>query len=73
MAEAAREAIVVNARVIEGLPNAMYRVELETETRGQAVVHVAGSSSLLRVLPGDGVVVELMPFDMSRGRIVRRR
>ena len=73
MPEAEREAMVVNARVIEGLPNAMYRVELETETRGQAVVHVAGSASLLRVLPGDGVVVELMPYDMGRGRIVRRR
>jgi len=73
MPEAEREAIVVNARVLEGLPNAMYRVEFETETRGQAVVHVAGSSSLLRLLPGDGVVVELMPYDMSRGRVVRRR
>ena len=73
MPEAEREPIVVNARVLEGLPNAMYRVELETETRGQAVVHVAGSSSLLRLLPGDGGVVELMPYDMSRGRVVRRR
>ncbi|HLA79250.1 MAG TPA: translation initiation factor IF-1 [Vicinamibacteria bacterium] len=73
MAEAERDVMVVNARVIEGLPNAMYRVELETEKRGQALVHLAGGSSLLRVLPGDGVVVELMPYDMGRGRIVRRR
>jgi translation initiation factor IF-1 len=73
MPEAEREAIVVNARVMESLPNAMYRVEIETEARGQALAHVAGSSSLLRLLPGDGVVVELMPYDMSRGRIVRRR
>ncbi len=73
MAETGREATVVNARVIEGLPNAMYRVELETETRSQALVHLSGGSSLLRVLPGDGVVVELMPYDMGRGRIVRRR
>ncbi len=68
-----REALVVNARVLESLPNAMYRVELETESRSQAVAHVAGDSSLLRVLPGDGVVVELMPYDTTRGRIVRRR
>lgn len=68
-----RETLVVNARVLESLPNAMYRVELETESRSQAVAHVAGDSSLLRVLPGDGVVVELMPYDTTRGRIVRRR
>jgi len=65
--------LVVNARVLEGLPNALYRVELETETRPQATVHVASGSGLLRILPGDAVVVELAPYDPGRGRIVRRR
>ncbi len=62
----------VNARVVEALPNALYRVELENESRGHATAHVS-SQSLLRVLPGDAVVVELMAYDMTRGRIVRRQ
>jgi len=62
----------VAGRVIEALPNAMYRVEIEGEHRAQVVAHVA-SPALLRVLPGDGVVVALMPYDPARGRIVRRR
>jgi len=37
------------------------------------LAHVSGGSSLLRLLPGDAVVVELMPYDRGRGRIVRRR
>ena len=65
--------VEVNARVLEGLPNALYRVELETESRPQATVHVASGSGLLRILPGDVVVVELAPYDPGRGRIVRRR
>ena len=63
----------VNARVLEALPNALFRVQLETETRSQALVHVGAGTSLLRVLPGDAVVVELMPYDPGRGRIVSRR
>ena len=63
----------VEARVIEALPNALFRVELLGERRGRATAHVAGSSGLLRVRPGDEVVVELLPYDMTRGRIVRRR
>jgi translation initiation factor IF-1 len=62
----------VNARVVEALPNALYLVELESEGRARVTAHVSGSA-LLRVLPGDGVVVELMAYDMTRGRIVRRR
>ena len=73
MPEAAGEATLVNATIKEALPNALYRVELETETRGEATAHVAGPSSLLRLRPGDAVVVELMPYDMTRGRIVRKR
>jgi translation initiation factor IF-1 len=48
-------------------------VELLGERRGRATAHVAGSSGLLRLRPGDEVVVELLPYDMTRGRIVRRR
>jgi len=66
------ERIEVNGRVVEALPNALYRVELENESRGRVTAHVAGPS-LLRVLPGDAVVVEVMSYDMTRGRIVRRR
>ena len=66
------EGMRVNARVLEELPNALFRVELESGTRRQATVHLAAGSSLLRVLPGDVVVVELAPYDRSRGRIVRR-
>jgi translation initiation factor IF-1 len=73
MPEAGAEALEVNGRVLESLPNALFRVELETERRQQITAHVAGSSSLLRILPGEAVVVELMAYDLSRGRIVRRR
>jgi translation initiation factor IF-1 len=62
------------ATVREALPGALYRVEIEGEARGEVTAHVSGGpASLLRLLPGDAVVVELMPYDMTRGRIVRRR
>jgi translation initiation factor IF-1 len=63
----------VAARVVEALPNALYRVELLGARRGRATAHVAAASGLLRLRPGDEVVVELLPYDMTRGRIVRRR
>ena len=66
------EANQVEGRVIETLPNAMYRVELEN---GHTVLaHVSGRSRmfLVRVLKGDRVTVELSPYDLSRGRIVHR-
>ena len=66
------EALSVNARVVEALPNALFRVELLTEKREKATVHAA-SAALLRLLPGDEVVVELMPYDPTRGRIVARK
>jgi translation initiation factor IF-1 len=66
------EGAQVNATVLESLPNALYRVELENESRTRVTAHVS-SGALLRILPGDGVVVELMAYDMTRGRIVRRR
>jgi translation initiation factor IF-1 len=74
MPEAAgREALEVPGTVRELLPNALVRVELQTGSRAFVTVHVAGESSLLRLRPGDAVVVEIAPYDSGRGRIVRRR
>ena len=59
--------------VREALPNALFRVELLTEARANGHGPRGRQRSLLRLLPGDEVVVELMPYDMTRGRIVRKR
>jgi translation initiation factor IF-1 len=67
------ENLVVDARVVEALPNALFRLELEGGARSSVVAHVPSGSHLLRVLPGDRVVVELTAHDASRGRIVRKR
>ncbi|MBI2873211.1 MAG: translation initiation factor IF-1 [Chloroflexi bacterium] len=69
---ARKEAIEVEGVVKEALPNAMFRVELGN---GHVVLaHVAGKMRLhfIRVLPGDRVLVELSPYDLSRGRITYR-
>jgi translation initiation factor IF-1 len=68
-----RGALEAEAVVREALPNALYRVELASGTRGALVAHVAGESSLLRLRPGDRVLVEIAPYDAGRGRIVRKR
>ena len=67
------EALAMDGRVVEGLPNAMYRVELDDQAHTRITAHVSGQSGLLRLLPGDAVVVELMPYDVTRGRIVGKR
>jgi translation initiation factor IF-1 len=67
-------ALEVPGTVREALPGALYRVEVEGEARSDVTAHVSGTArALLRLRPGDAVVVELMPYDMTRGRIVRRR
>jgi len=70
---AGREVLLADATVREALPSGLYRVELASGSRGSVVAHVAGDSSLLRLRPGDQVVVELAPYDTGRGRVVRRR
>lgn len=65
--------VEVPGTVLESLPNALYRVQLETEARPLVVAHVSGAAALRRILPGEPVVVELLGYDAGRGRIVRRR
>ena len=66
------DAIEVMATVKEPLPNAMFRVELEN--KHQVLAHVSGKmrKNFIRILAGDKVVVELSPYDLTRGRIVYR-
>ena len=73
MSRPAAETLQVGARVLEALPNALFRVELQNEARTRLTAHVSGASSLLRVLPGDLVTVEILPYDGTRGRIVGRQ
>ncbi|MCD6306901.1 MAG: translation initiation factor [Thermodesulfobacteriota bacterium] len=66
------EAIEVEGIVIETLPNAMFRVELKNGHR--VLSHISGRirKNFIKILPGDMVVVELSPYDLTRGRIVYR-
>ncbi len=67
-----KNAIRLVATVIDALPNAMFRVELENGHR--VLAHVSGKMRMhfIRILPGDSVTVEMSPYDLSRGRIVLR-
>ena len=69
---AKEEAIEVMAAVVEPLPNAMFRVELENGH--EVLAHISGKmrKHFIRILPGDKVLVELSPYDLTRGRIVYR-
>lgn len=69
---AKEEAIEVEGRVIEPLPNAMFRVELENGHR--VLAHISGKMRMhfIKILPGDKVTVELSPYDLTRGRITYR-
>ena len=62
----------VSAKVVEALPNAVFRVQLENGH--QLTAHVSGKMRMhyIRILPGDRVQVELTPYDLSRGRITYR-
>ncbi len=66
------EAITVEGKVLETLPNAMFRVELPNGHK--VLAHVSGKMRMnfIRILPGDSVTLELSPYDLTRGRIIRR-
>jgi len=67
-----KETIQLEGKVVENLPNAIFRVQLDS---GQTVLgHLAGKMrvNMIRVLPGDRVVIEMTPYDLTKGRITRR-
>ena len=66
------DAIEVEGIVIEPLPDAMFRVELENGHR--VLAHISGKMRMhyIKILPGDRVTVELSPYDLNRGRIIYR-
>ena len=69
---AKEEAVQVEGTVVELLPNAMFRVELQNQHLVMA--HVSGKMRMnfIRILPGDKVMLELSPYDLTRGRIIYR-
>ena len=69
---AKEEPIKVQGTVIETLPNAMFKVELENQH--QILAHISGKMRMhfIKILPGDTVTVELSPYDLTRGRITYR-
>ena len=67
-----KEVIELDGKVIENLPNALFRVQIDS---GQIILaHIAGKLRVnkIRVLPGDKVIVAVTPYDLTRGRIIRR-
>lgn len=66
------EPIKVEGIVMETLPNAMFKVELEN--KHQVLAHISGKMRMhfIKILPGDKVTLELSPYDLSRGRIIYR-
>lgn len=67
------EAIEVTGAVLESLPNAMFRVQLDNGHK--VLAHISGKMRMhyIKILPGDKVTVELSPYDLSRGRITYRQ
>jgi len=67
-----KEVIEVEGTVVEALPNAMFRVELPNGHK--VLAHISGKIRLhyIKILPGDRVLIELSPYDLSRGRIIYR-
>tara|TARA_Y100000816_G_C26100936_1_gene583416 strand:+ start:338 stop:655 length:318 start_codon:yes stop_codon:yes gene_type:complete len=72
LAKSKEDAIVMEGTVVEPLPNAMFRVELENGHK--VLAHISGKMRMhyIRILPGDKVQVELTPYDLERGRITYR-
>ncbi|MBU0991771.1 MAG: translation initiation factor IF-1 [Proteobacteria bacterium] len=69
---AKEEPIKVQGKVLETLPNAMFKVELEN--KHQILAHISGKMRMhfIKILPGDTVTVEISPYDLTRGRITYR-
>lgn len=69
---AKEEPIKVDGKVLETLPNAMFRVQLEN--KHVLLAHISGKMRMhfIKILPGDRVTVEISPYDLSRGRITYR-
>ena len=69
---AKQDAIEVMGKVLETLPNAMFRVELENGHK--VLAHISGKMRMhyIKILPGDKVKIELSPYDLARGRITFR-
>ena len=67
-----KKAIEVEGTVVESLPNAMFRVELPNGHK--VLAHISGKirKHYIKILPGDRVLIELSPYDLSRGRITYR-
>jgi len=70
---ARRDVIEVEGKVVEALPNHLYRVELPNGH--QLMAHVAGKIRMhfIRILPGDKVMIEVSPYDLTKGRITFRQ
>ncbi|HEY5595369.1 MAG: translation initiation factor IF-1 [Nitrospirae bacterium] len=66
------DVVEVQGTIVETLPNAMFRVELENKHR--VLAHISGKMRMhfIKILPGDKVTVELSPYDLTRGRITYR-
>ena len=69
---AEKETIEVEGIVVEPLPNATYRVELENGHK--ILAHISGKMRMnfIRILPGDKVTIEMSPYDLTKGRIIYR-
>lgn len=72
LAKPKEDAIVLEGTILESLPNAMFKVELENGHK--VLAHISGKMRMhyIRILPGDKVQVELTPYDLTRGRITYR-
>jgi translation initiation factor IF-1 len=66
--------ISVEGEVVDALPNAMFRVRLDTANKPEIVAHISGKMRMnyIRILPGDRVTVDISPYDLTKGRITYR-
>lgn len=71
-----QDKILLEGEVVEALPNAMFRVRLDgsSDEDQPILAHISGKMRMhyIKIIPGDRVVIELSPYDLSRGRITRR-